>query len=76
MLQAPCFDTDKRNRKQIEPWVRRLRASRIANARAFQPVEDSGNQDVGALERGRIAVRAVVSEKAGDIRWHKKSREP
>lgn len=75
MLRAPCFDTDKRNRKKIELWVRRLRASRIANARAFQPVKDFGNQDVGALERG-IAVRAVVSEKAGDIRWHKKSQEP
>lgn len=28
MLQAPCFDTDKRNREKIEPWVRRLRAWR------------------------------------------------
>lgn len=75
MLQAPCFDTDKRNRKKIEPWVGRLRASRITNAPALQLVKDSSNQDVRELGRG-IAVKAVVSEKGGDICWHRKSQEP
>ena len=63
MLQAPCFDTDKRNREKTEPWVGRLRASRKGNAHAFQPVKGPSNQDMAELGRGRMPVRAVVSEK-------------
>jgi hypothetical protein len=35
MLQAPCFDTDKRNREKIEPWVRGLSGWRKATLMHF-----------------------------------------
>lgn len=63
MLQAPSFDTDKRNREKIEPWVGRQRASRKGNSHAFQPVKASSNLDVRESGRGRVPVRTVVSDK-------------
>lgn len=63
MLQAPCFDTDKRNREKIEPWVGRQRASRKGNSHAFQPVKASSNLDVRESGRGTVPVRTVVSDK-------------
>lgn len=59
MLQAPCFDTDKRNREKIEPWVGRLRASRKGNAHAFQPVKASSNQDMGEWGKESMSGRTA-----------------
>jgi hypothetical protein len=66
MLQAPCFDTDKRNRKKIEHWVRRLRTWR-RQCSCISTSQAPSNQNMERVEERKNTSKNYGFKEGGGI---------